>query len=99
MEETMKPDCHKCEYKGSVAGSAHSCCNHPSNKQVLDNPLIQLMAILGSVGRTPPIQVENLVLNIKGNPHGIRKGWFNYPMNFDPTWLENCDGFKERGSA
>lgn len=34
-------------------------------------------------------------LNIKGHPQGIRSGWFNWPYNFDPTWLVNCDGFKE----
>lgn len=33
-------------------------------------------------------------LNIQGSLHGIRQGWFLWPMNFDPTWLENCDGHK-----
>ena len=32
-------------------------------------------------------------LNIKGNEHGIKNGWFFWPWNFDPVWLENCDGF------
>lgn len=35
-------------------------------------------------------------LNIKGNPHGIKSGWFLWPLDFDPVWLENCDGFEER---
>jgi hypothetical protein len=39
------------------------------------------------------MQVNPDKLNIKGNPHGIRNGWFNWPMNFDPTWLEQCEGF------
>ena len=34
--------------------------------------------------------------NIKGNEHGIKEGWFMWPFNFDPIWLENCDGFKEK---
>ena len=21
-----------------------------------------------------------------GHPHGIKRGWFLYPYNFDPTW-------------
>lgn len=37
-------------------------------------------------------------LNIKGNPHGIQKGWFNWPVNFDPVWLESCDGFYPKNS-
>jgi len=32
-------------------------------------------------------------LNIVGDPRGIQCGWFNWPVNFDPTWLLNCDGF------
>lgn len=35
-------------------------------------------------------------LNIKGNPHGIKNGWFNWPYNFDPVWLEECDGFEPK---
>jgi len=34
-------------------------------------------------------------LNIKGNSHGIASGWFNFPYNFDPVWLENCDGYEK----
>ena len=31
---------------------------------------------------------------VEGDLHGIRNGWFFYPLNFDPVWLEECDGFK-----
>lgn len=31
-------------------------------------------------------------LNIKANQYGIKSGWFDFPLDFDPTWLENCDG-------
>jgi hypothetical protein len=30
------------------------------------------------------------------NYHGVRKGWFLWPLNFDPTWLLNCDGYTPR---
>lgn len=31
---------------------------------------------------------------MKGNPHGIRKGWFLYPILFDPVWMEKeCCNF------
>lgn len=27
----------------------------------------------------------------KGNPHGIRNGWYLFPFNYDPTWgPETC---------
>lgn len=32
-----------------------------------------------------------------GNPHGIKNGWFIYPILFDPAWKEaNCANFKEK---
>ena len=38
-------------------------------------------------------------LNVSGNPAGIRRGWFNWPFNYDPTWLLTCDGFTEKSNA
>ena len=30
-----------------------------------------------------------------GNPHGIRKGWFMYPLVFDPVWkMRLCGNFQ-----
>ena len=32
--------------------------------------------------------------NMTGDPHGIRKGWFLYPVLFDPTWKTKlCDNY------
>lgn len=31
---------------------------------------------------------------IKGSMHGVRNGWFFWPFNFDPIWLEACGGFE-----
>lgn len=33
-------------------------------------------------------------LGVTANAHGIRKGWFVWPMDFDPVWLETCSGFE-----
>ena len=88
--------CYKCKHRGDVPGSAHSCCNHPSLKQEKDNPALSMMAIFASVGRTNPMLCNSKELNIKANEHGIKKGWFNFPWDFDPVWLENCDGFEKK---
>ena len=37
-------------------------------------------------------------LHIKGDPMGIRGGWFSWPGDFDPIWLDACDGFVEIAS-
>ena len=36
---------------------------------------------------------NNPVAVVTGDAHGIRKGWFMHPFNFDPVWLTSCDGF------
>lgn len=83
----MKPNCHDCKYRGNVPGDAHSCCNHPKASlygllYLLSQPVVEGI-------RIPP-------LNIEADPHGVRSGWFMWPMNFDPIWLLNCDGFEAK---
>jgi len=34
---------------------------------------------------------ENLTLDV--NQRGIDGGWFDFPVNFDPFWLKECNGF------
>ena len=89
----MKPNCYDCKWRDEVPGDCHSCCKHPSLKA---DPVGNLMAIFASVGRVAPVSANSSALNVRGNPHGIRKGWFNFPWNFDPVWLENCDGFETK---
>lgn len=91
-----KFDCFKCKHRGRVAGSCHSSCKHPS----LGKPSAgeEVMSILASVGRVPSMMRNNDTLNIEGDSYGISKGWFNFPDNFDPTWLKNCDGFELKDS-
>lgn len=88
-----KFNCWKCQYRGKVPGSAHICCKHPSLGE--NTPQEEIMAIFASAGRVPPVTKTSKELNIKGKEYGIRNGWFNFPYNFDPTWLENCDGFEK----
>ncbi len=38
----------------------------------------------------------NRSATVVGAERGIANGWFVWPYNFDPTWLEACDGFKPR---
>lgn len=90
-----KPNCYECVHRGTNAGTHHSRCLHPNNKQVLDNPIFSVVTTFASVGRTAPISFDT-GLNIKAKKHGIEKGWFNWPHNFDPVWLISCDGFEQK---
>lgn len=40
----------------------------------------------------------NLNCQVKGSKHGIQKGWFFWPFNFDPIWVEECDGFEDKNN-
>jgi hypothetical protein len=47
----------------------------------------------------PKNQENAKKLNIKANAIGVRGGWFMWPVNFDPVWLENCDGFEAKAEG
>ena len=99
MVQMKKPNCFECKYKEDIPGDCHIKCTHPSIKKLMsgkNESLIELLAIFGSVGRTPPMQLYPPDMNIKANERGVKRGWFNFPYNFDPVWLENCDGFEKK---
>jgi len=81
------PDCYQCIHRGNVPGDAHSCCRYPGNK----TDLFDLFS---------PENFGNFcLLGIEGHPNGVQNGWFAWPVNFDPVWLLNCDGFQARKAA
>ncbi len=83
-------NCYQCKYRSEVPGDAHSMCHHPLIKQD-DNAFGALIDMI--TGKNTEAAVK---LNIRANPHGVRNGWFFWPANFDPAWLENCDGFTQK---
>lgn len=88
-----KPNCYKCEYRGTIAGSAHSKCLHPAFKGLHENPLMGMAALFGGM-----LQMKSNKCKVEGHPQGIRGGWFGHPLNFDPTWLMSCTGYKTKGA-
>lgn len=40
---------------------------------------------------------NNFGAKVTAHETGIRRGWFNWPFNFDPAWLQSCDGFSDKG--
>lgn len=85
--------CYECKHRRDIPGDCHSRCVHPGNGFTEDNPLSELLSLLGKrVGPVP--QPPGAKITVTGNAHGIKHGWFNWPFNFDPIWLESCDGFE-----
>ena len=94
-----KANCYECKWRGSVPGDAHSCCKHPDLKEAINDPVSGMMAMFASVGRAAPqidIQAISDKFEIKANYDGIKRGWFNWPWNFDPVWLKNCNAFEAK---
>ena len=87
MNETTTPNCYECVYRGEVPGDAHSRCCHPSVKQD-SNPFGALVEMLQGKNNEAA-----KTLGISGHETGIRRGWFMWPANFDPVWLNTCNGF------
>ena len=93
----IENNCYKCKWRGPVPGDAHSCCRHPDLDGAGNDPFAGIMAMFASVGRTAPqiaIEASLKKFEIRANSHGIQKSWFNWPWNFDPAWLENCNAFE-----
>lgn len=93
-----KPNCYECKHRRDLAGDCHSRCAHPVNGSDDDvDPFSSMMAMFASIGRVDPVIGDTAKgLGVKGNEHGVRSGWFNWPFNFDPTWLESCNGFESK---
>ena len=77
--------CYTCVHRRDVPGDCHSACGHP-----------KVMG-LGVVLLVLPAAVRPFV--VEGDPHGIAKGWFMWPINFDPVWLRRCDGYEQLKSG
>lgn len=88
-QSVKKPNCYECKYRGDLVWDAHSECKHPKIEPA-DRFLSVIM--MGRGIRSGALKR----LNISYSQHGYENGWFNWPMNFDPVWLDTCDGFEKR---
>lgn len=92
-----KPNCYACIHRGDIPGDAHSICRHPATGLKAGADMFDAMVsmLLGAASEARVVSGSR-ELEIVGNAHGIRNGWFLWPANFDPVWLENCTGFEAR---
>jgi hypothetical protein len=88
---TNKRLCYSCKHRGEVTGSSHSCCNALPNKA---GQLVLLANLSDCVSNPSFISLSdnegNKIPVMEVDTHGIKKGWFIYPINFDPCWLKYC---------
>ena len=79
----MQSACYECVYRGTLAGDCHSRCLHP----------------LAQYGPGRSYADCREALNIIADSYGMAAGYFLWPINFDPVWLRECDGFRQKGVA
>lgn len=82
--KSNKPNCYECKWRGDLLGDCHSKCEHP----VATGPQ-------GLAACFVP-ELAKAILGVVGSSHGRRRGWFSWPLNFDPVWLESCNGFEKK---
>lgn len=84
------PKCYDCIHRRDIPGDCHIECGHPKITAV--DRLLTPMLLLSGSQNSPAMKR----LNVMGNATGIRRGWFSWPINFDPVWLLTCDGFEAK---
>lgn len=87
-------DCHKCKFVGTVIGSAHKSC-----KVLADTKLDILIASgLAEIQISKKDGTESKPA-VEVNPWGKSHGWADWPIQFDPIWIDSCVFFAEPESA
>lgn len=97
----MIDKCYSCAHRRDFPGSCHSSCQHPATARAHLTGEAETARLLGKrSGYTSlPLDRQAADLRVTGAPIGVRNGWFLWPVNFDPVWLESCDGFTPVGAA
>lgn len=83
-----KPACYQCPHRGSLPGDAHSSCQHPVlSHNAVDRILAPMHLMMG-------VQSASMrALDLHADPYGVASGWCLWPLNFDPIWIDQCNGY------
>lgn len=81
-------DCYSCKYHKNIPGDTHIECEHPMAQA---HKMTALLALLNTNKR----YIEDIYacLGIKIDAAAYGSGYAMYPINFDPIWINNCDGY------
>ena len=78
-----KPMCYSCKHREDLTYSAHSLCTGLCEKK--DCFVAYMLFEAGALGTV-----------VKAHDHGVKMGWFNWPIDFDPIWLEECKLYEKK---
>jgi hypothetical protein len=86
----MTGACFDCKHMVELPGNTHIACGHPDTDMAREERLAMVQKVSAGDGKLGG------PLEIQGDDHGCRMGWFWWPINFDPTWLVHCKGLTVR---
>ena len=75
--------CNTCPFKCNIPGDAHISCGHPVFTKNQDIAIKVSIGIM--LGYTNSLKDT---LGLSFNSHGVSNGWCNFPVNYDPIWVE-----------
>jgi hypothetical protein len=91
--DPRKANCHECKFASRVPGSAHFTC------YAITDPVAQGLLTVGAIVPTITLGSEDSYVKlpvVKGDIDAGKKGWFFWPMDFDPIWLRWCFLFQQK---
>jgi hypothetical protein len=87
--------CYQCKFRGTVPGSAHSSCTVLRTVlDGMDDGKIAAVEVALMTGQATLSSEDGEA--VKLNPHGVKNGWANWPLDFDPVWVEKCELFVDK---
>ncbi len=90
----MSDACYGCIHRRPLPGSAHSRCAKGVELAGGSAAVAELFGLFGA-------GLDGLAAKhgVVGTDHAKLRGWFAWPFNFDPVWLEACALYESREQA
>jgi len=89
-------NCNNCKHKGGIVpgSSHHISCN--IFKELFESDMASEAEWLFLAGKFD-ILIDKQPA-IKRNPHGIQNGWCDFPIQFDPCWIDDCKFYNDESN-
>ena len=77
-------NCYNCKFKQNIAGDAHVSCEFPN---LTANDKFSISGLLiANFKQGNQVLKSNFGFSVDSHP--VQNGWFNFPINFDPNWIQ-----------
>lgn len=89
-------NCSECKYSKTIPGDCHLSCNvineHVGFEKLSSIQKVNLTTIC-VLNKAELFESKNI---LEIDTHGFRKGWADWPLNFDPIWINYCKLFQNK---